>query len=76
MAVADHPNKEIRAAVAYAEQQGWRVVKSSARAHVWGQLFCPHAARGGYFIRVFSTPRSAENHANRIRREIDKCPHG
>src|SRR5436305_384604 len=40
-----------------------------------GQLFCPFARRGGCIIRVFSTPRKPENHARRIREEVDSCPH-
>jgi hypothetical protein len=74
--MVDHSDKHIREAVRYAEGRGWRVVKSGGSAHVWGQLFCPEATREGCIIRVFSTPRNRQNHARKIRREVDKCPHG
>jgi len=71
----DHPNKHIREVIEYAVSRGWRVQKSSARAHIWGQLFCPLSTREGCIIRVFSTPKNPENHAKRIRTEIERCPH-
>ena len=74
--MADHPNKHIREVIQYAEGRGWRVRRGGGSAHVWGQLFCPEATREGCIVRVFSTPRNPQNHARRIRREVDKCPHG
>jgi hypothetical protein len=71
----EHPNKHIREAVRYAERRGWRCVKAGGQAHVWGQLFCPARSRGGCIVRVYSTPRSPENHARKIRSEVDKCVH-
>lgn len=68
-----HPDKHIEKAVQYAEQQGWRVEMSSG--HSWGQLFCPQSTREGCIIRVWSTPRSPENHARQIRKSVDSCPH-
>jgi hypothetical protein len=68
-----HPNKEIAAALQYAEDNGWSVVKSS-RGHCWGLIRCPHG-RGGCQKSVWSTPRSPENHARAIRRYVDSCPH-
>jgi hypothetical protein len=59
--MAEHPNKHIREAIEYAQKMGWRLLKAGPRAHVWGQLFCPFARRGGCIIRVFSTPRNPEN---------------
>src|SRR5262249_777829 len=73
--MAEHPNKHIRDAVKHALGKGWRLRKAGPRAHVWGQLFCPYGRRGGCIIRVFSTPRNPENHARRIREEVDACPH-
>lgn len=73
--MAEHPNKHIREAIQYALGKGWRLRKAGPRAHVWGQLFCPHARRGGCIIRVFSTPRNPENHARRIAESVDDCPH-
>jgi hypothetical protein len=34
-----HPNKEIRAALEYAKQKGWRVEQSGS--HAWGKIYCP-----------------------------------
>lgn len=74
MAAARHPDKHIHAAVKYALSQGWRLELSSG--HAWGRLFCPAGTRGACIICVWSTPKSPENHARQIRREVDKCPHG
>lgn len=70
-----HKNKHIQAAIKYALEKGWRLETASPHAHIWGQLFCPHAQRGGCIVRVFSTPRSNENHARDIRRRVDNCSH-
>ncbi len=70
-----HPNKHIRAAIEYAIDKGWRVKKAGARAHIWGELYCLHAQRGGCIVRVFSTPKNPEGHARFIRRQINTCPH-
>jgi hypothetical protein len=69
-----HPNKHIEESVQYAESRGWRVEISNG--HDWGRLFCPEPSRDGHIVGVYSTPRSPENHARRIRRDIDKCNHG
>jgi len=73
--MTEHPNKYIREAVNYALEHGWRLRKAGPRAHVWGVLLCPHDARDGCRQQVFSTPRVPENHAARIRRVVDHCPH-
>jgi len=73
--MSDHPNKRIREALDYALEHGWRLRKAGSRAHVWGVLLCPHTARGGCRQPVYSTPRVPENHAARIRRVVDQCPH-
>ena len=70
-----HPNKHIREAVEYALDRGWRLEKSGKSSHTWGKLLCPSAARGGCIRRVYSTPRSPEQHADQIRKEIDACGH-
>jgi hypothetical protein len=59
--------------IAHAESLGWQVLKS--RGHIWGTLLCHHKARDGCKVRVFSTPRSPENHAKGLKRTIDKCRH-
>ena len=71
----DHPNKHIREAVNYAFAHGWRLRKAGPRGHIWGLLLCPLAARDGCRQQVFSTPRVPEDHAARIRRMVNHCPH-
>ena len=73
MARSRHPDKEIEDAVAYAEGLGWRVIPVSG--HAWGRLYCAWADRDGCMISVWSTPRSAGNHARDIIRAIGRCPH-
>ncbi|MRT11462.1 hypothetical protein GJV07_04045 [Enterobacteriaceae bacterium RIT711] len=71
-----HPNKDIEAALSYAECQGWQVRPGGA--HCWGKMYCPwndKACRCGEFCIscIWSTPRSAYNHARQIRRVVDNC---
>ncbi len=68
-----HPNKEIESAVAYAESRGWVYVR--AGSHGWGVLHCPHRARDGCRRTVYSTPRVPIDHAELIRRSVDRCHH-
>lgn len=70
-----HPNKHINEAICYAVSRGWKVTKASARAHMWGTLWCPHQDRKGCRIRIMSTPRNPENHARDIRNDVDRCLH-
>ena len=69
-----HPDKHIEKAIQYAEQLGWRVEISAG--HAWCHLLCPLQTRDGCIVSVWSTPRSGENHARHIQREVDLCPHG
>lgn len=76
MARKPHPNKEIEAAIRYAESHGWRVQPASG--HAWGRMFCPtpeaRCACGGFCITsVWSTPRSPESHARQLQRLVDRC---
>ena len=73
--MAEHPNKHIREAIKYAEQQGWRATTSGGQAHIWGTLWCPLETREGCRFRVYSTPASPENHARDIHRAVDRCEH-
>ncbi len=71
-----HPDKDIRKAIAHAVAKGWTLHK--AKGHAWGILRCPEndaACRCGEFcqISVWSTPRSPTNEARRIRRLVDGC---
>lgn len=70
-----HPSKPIREAIEYAEANGWTFAKAGPRAHIFGTLYCPLRTRDGHRQPVFSTPRSPENHARRIREAVDKCEH-
>ena len=68
-----HPKPQVEKAVQYAEQLGWRVELSNG--HAWGHLYCPQSDRTGCIVSVWSTPRSADNHARQLRKAIDCCPH-
>ncbi len=72
--MAKHPDKEIEAALQHARGKGWSAIKS-AKGHCWGMIRCAHG-RGGCQKSVWSTPRSPQNHADAIRRFVDRCPHG
>lgn len=73
--MAEHPNKHIRAAIRYAEENGWEFVKAGPRSHDFGTLYCQHRERDGCIVRVYSTPKHPEDHARWIRRQVDRCPH-
>ena len=45
------------------------------KGHIFGTLWCPLQTREGCRFRVYSTPRNPEDHAKRIRRAVDGCPH-
>lgn len=72
---AKHPNKEIEEAIKYAEEHGWTYKDSGNSAHSWGQLLCPLHTREGHRISIWSTPRNTFNHAQQIRREVERCQH-
>jgi len=36
-----HPDKDIEAAIAHAEELGWTVKKRTGKTHAWGLLLCP-----------------------------------
>jgi len=75
MARPRHTKKDIEAAIAYAERSGWTFTKSSGHAHSWGTLRCRHAGRDGCHFFVKSTPRVPRDHAQQIRKAVDRCPH-
>lgn len=79
MARRRHPNKDIEAALQYAESFGWEV-KVKKGGHSWGQLLCPNndnECRCGDFciMSVWSTPRNPQGHANQLAGKIDGCIH-
>ena len=66
---ARHPKKEVRRALDEATARGWQI--ETRHGHAWGIARCGQGSK----ISIFSTPRNAENHANRIRRALERCPH-
>ncbi len=71
-----HPNKEIEAAICYAEGKGWTVIERSG--HAWGSLRCPNNNRDcrcGQFCQmsIWSTPKNPENFANQLSQKVDGC---
>ena len=70
-----HPNKTVEDAICFADSKGWRYQKVGNSAHAWGRLLCPLESREGCAMSVWSTPRSAEVHANQIMKRIRQCPH-
>ncbi len=76
MARASHPNKEIEAALRYAQSNGWRI--KAASGHAWGRIYCPYndnECRCGEFCiaSIWSTPKNPMAHARAIRRVVDNC---
>ena len=73
---ARHPEKDIEQVLRYAEGKGWLVRVGGS--HAWGRMYCPAnnpECRCGEFCitSIWSTPRSARNHANQLRRIVDNC---
>jgi len=72
-----HPDKEVEAALAYAEVRGWQV-ETSRRGHAWGVMKCanndPDCRCGEFCITsIWSTPRNPHAHARSLRRIVDNC---
>jgi len=70
-----HPDKDIEAAVSFAETRSWRYDKPGKSSHCWGKLLCPGGRSGCPTMFVYSTPRSGFGHAKDIRRRANACPH-
>lgn len=71
-----HTNKEIEAALKYAEAFGWRI--EIGGSHAWGKMYCPNndiQCRCGEFCisSIWSTPKSTYHHAKQIRKVVDNC---
>lgn len=62
-----HPHKEIRKALKTAGDAGFEVVEVH-KGHVWGKVIAP----SGQELKVWSTPRSPETMAKRIREFLRK----
>lgn len=71
-----HPQKEIEAALCYAEACGW-IVKVGG-SHAWGKIYCPfndNRCRCGEFCisSIWSTPKNPASHAKQIRKIVVNC---
>lgn len=75
MARKQHPNKEIEAAICFAEAEGWRYKKAGSSAHAWGRIICALNSRDGCAMSIWSTPKSTHNHAKQIMRRVKRCSH-
>ncbi len=65
-----HPKKEVEEALQYCEEQGWEA-ESTTTGHKWGVVGCGKGCK----VFVYSTPQNPGNHAKKIRKGPDKCPH-
>jgi hypothetical protein len=66
-----HPDKDIRKAIAYAQQAGWTAEHAKGKSHRWGTLSCG----SGCEVAIWSTPRRPGDIAKRIREAVKKCDH-
>lgn len=71
-----HPQKDVEAALAHAEAQGWRI--EIGGAHAWGKMYCPYndeECRCGIhcITSIWSTPKNPGNFAKALRRVVDNC---
>jgi len=69
VAQARHPNKEIRTAIDFALERGWRFFPT--RKHS-GMLRCPQTC-GEHQWLVSSTPSDPHDEAEKIGRIVKKC---
>lgn len=68
MARNRHPKKDVEAALRDMEAAGWTVTPTKA-GHRWGKARCSIDCEES----IWSTPRSPQNHAKRLRRAIANC---
>lgn len=68
-----HPNKDIRAAIEAALEQGWEVVEAGKSAHCFCRLRCGTPEHRDCIFSVYSTPRNPRQHADYIYRKVRKC---
>lgn len=71
-----HPKKEIEDALRHAETKEWRIIVVGS--HAWGRMKCTYnndECRCGEFCitSIWSTPKSAGNHAKALKRVVDNC---
>ncbi len=70
-----HPNKDIEAAIRYAERCRWRYKQTGNSAHAWGRIYCPEKTPEGCALSVWSTPKNVIYHVMQIRRKVNLCAH-
>nr|WP_318381681.1 hypothetical protein [uncultured Enterobacter sp.] len=68
-----HPDKHLRAAIDYALSEGWTFTPGGASAHCFGRLVCGSPGHKDHMMSIWSTPRSAQNHAKQIIRMVRRC---
>jgi hypothetical protein len=71
--IKTHKNKEIRASIKYAVDNGWEVIKPGNSAHCFCKLRCGIPEHRFHTMSVWSTPVNTVNHAKQIRKKVDEC---
>ena len=66
-----HPDKEIRKAIAEAQDAGWDIERAKGKGHRWGTVFCGQ----GCAVAIWSTPRRPADIAKRVREAVKRCGH-
>jgi hypothetical protein len=74
MARSRHPDKDVEAAISYAESNGWEVRVGGK----WGFLYCPYndpdcRCGGRCKAGIWHTPKSGGTHAKQLRAVVDGC---
>lgn len=69
-----HPNKDVEAAIKYAESQEWMVKEGGH----WGMLYCPYNdsdCRCGTRCKagIWGSPKNPGNHSKQLREVVDGC---
>jgi hypothetical protein len=67
-----HPNKDIRDAIDYAIQCGWRQIETGKSSHAFCRLKC-RLFHAEHQMSIWSTPKSPHQHALQIRRKVNQC---
>jgi hypothetical protein len=62
-----HSKKEVREALDHAKARGWTIHPGGS--HRWGIIWCPAHE---HFVNIHSTPKNSGNHANQIKRTVDR----
>ena len=70
--VDSHSEKVVREVLKRAVADGWKFEPTKGGGHSFGRLICPH---GQCTQRIYSTPKSPENHAQRLQDLVGHCGH-